>query len=407
VTDAILVINAGSSSLKFSLFPGKQRPSRQDLICEGEFEGIRDRAHLTIKDGAGGALADEFLKEGATHEDALAVLLRRLDQHFPRQELIAAGHRVVHGGAIYREPVLIDAEVVAELTRLVPLAPSHQPHNLAAVAALSKLHPALPQVACFDTAFHHTQPKVATTFALPQSLTDEGVRRYGFHGLSYEYIASVLPEVIGAPAANGCVVVAHLGSGASMCGMKQRRSVATTMSFTALDGLPMARRCGNLDPGVVLYLLEQKGMSAAAVSDLLYHSSGLLGVSGISDDMKTLLASDKPEAREAVDLFVYRICRELGSLVAALGGFDALVFTAGIGEHAPEIRHQVCKQAAWLGLDIDQAANQTGGRRLTKPGSPTSAWMIPTDEDLMIARHTRRLIDAPIGAQQTISRHAS
>jgi len=407
VTDAILVINAGSSSLKFSLFPAEQRPSRQDLVCEGEFEGIRHRAHLTIKDGAGAALADEFLKEGATHEDALAVFLRRLDQHFPQQELIAAGHRVVHGGAIYREPVRIDAKVVAELTRLVPLAPSHQPHHLAAIAALSKLHPTLPQVACFDTSFHHTQPKVAATFALPRSLTDEGVRRYGFHGLSYEYIASVLPEVIGAPAADGCVVVAHLGSGASMCGMKRRRSTATTMSFTALDGLPMARRCGNLDPGVVLYLLEQKGMSAAAVSDLLYHSSGLLGVSGISDDMKTLLASDKPEAREAVDLFVYRICRELGSLVAALGGFDALVFTAGIGEHAPEIRRRVCKHSAWLGLDIDEAANLAGRLRLTKAGSRTSAWVVPTDEDLMIARHTRRLISAPPGTQEMIRRHAS
>jgi acetate kinase len=407
VTDAILVINAGSSSLKFSLFPGEQRPSRQDLVCEGEFAGIRRRAHFTAKDGAGAPIADEQLKEGATHEDALAVLLRWLGERFPQHELTAAGHRIVHGGAIYQESVLIDAKVVAELTRLVPLAPSHQPHHLAAIAALSKLHPALLQVACFDTSFHHTQPEVASTFALPRRLTDEGVRRYGFHGLSYEYIASVLPEVMGSTAADGCVVVAHLGSGASMCAMKQRRSVATTMGFTALDGLPMARRCGSLDPGVVLYLLEQKGMSAAAVSDLLYHSSGLLGVSGISDDMKTLLESDKLKAREAVDLFVYRICRELGSLVAALGGFDALVFTAGIGEHAPEIRRRVCKQSAWLGLDIDEAANQAGRPRLTKPGSRTSAWMIPTDEDLMIALHTRRLISAPTGAQETMSRHAS
>jgi acetate kinase len=392
VTDAILVINAGSSSLKFSLFSAEQRPSRQDLVCEGEFEGLRHRAHFTAKDGAGASLTDEYLKEGATHEDALAVLLRWLDRHFPRHEVMAAGHRVVHGGAVYREPVLIDAKVVAELTGLVPLAPSHQPHHLAAIAALSKLHPSLPQVACFDTSFHHTQPEVAGTFALPRRLTHEGVRRYGFHGLSYEYIASVLPEVIGRPAADGCVVVAHLGSGASMCAMKQRRSVATTMGFTALDGLPMARRCGSLDPGVVLYLLEQKAMSAAAVSDLLYQSSGLLGVSGISDDMKTLLASDKPEAREAVDLFVYRICRELGSLVAALGGFDALVFTAGIGEHAPAIRKRTCEKSTWLGLQIDEAANEAGGPRLTTADSKTSAWVIPTDEDLMIARHTARLV---------------
>jgi acetate kinase len=397
VTDAILVINAGSSSLKFSLFPGAPRPSRQDLVCEGEFEGIRHRAHFTAKDGAGAPLANEQPKEGATHEDCLEALLRWLAERFPRHTLIAAGHRVVHGGMAYQGPVLIDGKVEDELMQLVPLAPSHQPHNLAAVAALSKLHPGLPQVACFDTAFHHTQPKVAATFALPRSLTDEGIRRYGFHGLSYEYIASVLPDIIGSSAANGCVVVAHLGSGASMCAMRQRKSIATTMSFTALDGLLMARRCGSLDPGVVLFLLEQKGMSAAAVNDLLYQSSGLLGVSGISDDMKTLLESGKPEAREAVDLFVYRICRELGSLVAALGGLDALVFTAGIGEHASEIRRRVCNGSAWLGFEIDDAANQSGGPRLTKPDR-TSAWMIPTDEDLMIARHTRRLIGAPVGA---------
>jgi acetate kinase len=407
VTDAILVINAGSSSLKFSLFPGEQRPSRQDLVCEGEFEGIRHRAHFTAKDRAGAPIADEQLKEGATHEICLAALLRWLDQRFPQYELIAAGHRVVHGGMVYLEPVLIDAKAVAELTSFVPLAPSHQPHNLAAVAALSKLHPALPQVACFDTSFHHTQPRVAATFALPRRLTDEGVRRYGFHGLSYEYIASVLPEVVGRPAADGCVVVAHLGSGASMCGLRQRRSIATTMSFTALDGLPMARRCGSLDPGVVLYLIQQKGMTADAVSDLLYHSSGLLGVSGMSDDMKTLLASDKTEAREAVDLFVYRICRELGSLVAALAGFDALVFTAGIGEHAPEIRRRVCTQASWLGLEIDEVGNGGGGPRITKAGSKTSAWMIATDEDLMIARHTWRLVGVATQTQEQLTQHAS
>jgi acetate kinase len=392
VTDAILVINAGSSSIKFSLFPGGQPPIRRYLVCEGEFAEIRRRAHFTAKDGGGAPIASEYLKEGASHEDALAALLRWLDQRFPQHKLMAAGHRVVHGGAVYQEPVLIDAKVVAELTRLVPLAPSHQPHHLAAIAALAKLYPELPQVACFDTSFHHTQPEVAATFALPRRLTEDGVRRYGFHGLSYEYIAGVLPDVISSPTANGRIVVAHLGSGASMCAIRERKSVATTMGFTALDGLPMAQRCGSLDPGVVLYLLEQKRMTAAAVSDLLYHSSGLLGVSGISDDMKTLLESDKSQAHEAVDLFVYRICRELGSLVAALGGFDALVFTAGIGEHAPEIRRRVCEKSAWLGLEIDKAANEAGGPRLTKIHSKTSAWMIPTDEDLMIARHTSRLV---------------
>ena len=407
MTDVILVVNAGSSSLKFSLFPSARRPSRDDLVCEGEFEGIRHHAHFTVKDGAGAPLIDDHLKEGATHEDALAALLRWLARRFPDHRLVAAGHRVVHGGLVYQEPVLVDAKVAAALAQLAPLAPSHQPHNLAAIAALGKLHPDLPQVACFDTVFHRTQPEVAAVYALPRRLTEEGVRGYGFHGLSYEYIASVLPDVVGLPAADGRVVVAHLGSGASMCAMKQRRSIATTMGFTALDGLPMARRCGSLDPGVVLYLLEQKGMSAAAVSDLLYHSSGLLGVSGISDDMKALLESEKPQAREAVELFVYRICRELGSLVAALGGLDALVFTAGIGEHAPEIRRRVCERSAWLGLDIDNAANQAGGPCITRPDSKTSAWTIPTDEDLMIARHTRQLVASLPAVQETTARHAS
>lgn len=249
------------------------------------------------------------------------------------------------------------------------MAPLHEPHNLTAIAAISKLHPELPQIACFDTAFHHTEPEVATAFALPRRLATEGIRRYGFHGLSYEYIASVLPEILGPTAADGCVVVAHLGSGASMCAMRRRKSVATTMGFTALDGLPMSRRCGNLDPGVVLYLIQEKRMTAAEVGDLLYHKSGLFGVSAISDDMRTLLASDDPQAKEAIDLFVYRIGRELGSLAAALGGLDALVFTAGIGEHAPEIRRRVCEQAIWLGVNFDESANVADGSRITRAGS--------------------------------------
>jgi len=394
LTGAILVLNAGSSSIKFALFPGEQRPSRQDLFCEGQCAGIGHHIHFTAKDGAGAPLLDEHLSEGATHEDALTALLQWLEKRFPEHQLIAAGHRVVHGGMLYKGPVLIDGEVIAELTRLIPLAPLHQPHHLAAIAALSRLYPTLPQVACFDTSFHHTQPEVAAAFALPRRLTEEGIRRYGFHGLSYEYIASVLPDVVGPQTAQGRVVVAHLGSGASMCAMKQRKSIATTMGFTALDGLPMSRRCGSLDPGVVLYLMEQKKMTTAAVSDLLYQSSGLLGVSGLSDDMKTLLASDRPSAAEAVELFVYRVSRELGSLTAALDGLDVLVFTAGIGEHAPEIRRRVCEKATWLGVEIDEAANREGGPRITKADSKTSAWMIPTDEDLMIARHTWRLIAA-------------
>jgi len=392
LSGAILVLNAGSSSIKFALFADEQRVARQGLLCEGECAGLGHRVHFTAKDDAGASLVDDHLADGVGHEDVLAALLRWIGERFAHDELLAAGHRVVHGGALYAGPVVIDENVVAELTRLVPLAPLHQPHHLAAIAALAKLHPALPQVACFDTSFHHTQPAVAAAFALPRELTETGVRRYGFHGLSYEYIAGILPEVVGAAAAEERVVVAHLGSGASMCAMKQRKSVVTTMGFTALDGLPMSRRCGNLDPGVVLYLMQQKGMTADAVSDLLYHASGLLGVSGLSDDMKTLLASAEPHAAEAVDLFVYRAGREIGSLAAALGGLDVLVFTAGIGEHSAEIRRRICEQAAWLGIDVDAAANRAGGPRISKAGGKTSAWMIPTDEDLVIARHTRRLV---------------
>ena len=327
MSDTVLVLNAGSSSIKFALFPADQQPARHDLVCEGAYEGLGHQVHFTAKDGAGNRLIDEQLPETTTHEDVVAALLRWLDARFPDRELVAAGHRVVHGGTRYAGPVRIDADVIAELTRLVPLAPLHQPHHLNAIAALAKLHPALPQVACFDTSFHRSQPELATRYGLPRELTDEGIRRYGFHGLSYEYIAGVLPEMLGEAGARGRVVVAHLGNGASMCALKEGRSVATTMGFTTLDGLLMSRRCGDLDPGVVLYLMQQKGMSADAINRLLYQSSGLLGVSGVSDDMKALLASDDPNAAEAVGLFVYRIGRELGSLVAALGGFDALVFT--------------------------------------------------------------------------------
>ena len=394
MSDAILVLNAGSSSIKFSMFPGHERPTRQGLICEGECEGIGHRIHFTAKDRSRTPLVDAHLTESTTHEEALAALLDWIEGHFQNDELVAAGHRVVHGGSLYTAPVVIDATVAAELRRLIPLAPLHQPHNLAAIDELSRLHPALPQVACFDTAFHHTQSEVATAFALPRRLTDEGIRRYGFHGLSYEYIASVLPGVLGAAAADGRVVVAHLGSGASLCALRKRRSVATTMGFTALDGLVMSRRSGNIDPGVILYLMQEKGMTAEDVSHMLYNESGLLGVSGLSDDMRTLLASDDPLAKDAVDLFVYRLGRELGSMAAALGGIDALVFTAGIGEHAAEIRRRVCEDAAWLGVDLDQSANLGGRALITHQDSRTSAWVIPTDEDLMIARHVWTLLNS-------------
>lgn len=386
--EAILVLNAGSSSIKFSVFSGRARPDPQGLVCVGEFAGIGHRVHFQAQDRHGGHLADVFLPSGVSHEDAIAALFDWLGQTFPKLTWIAAGHRVVHGGAQFTAPVRLDAQVLTALRALIALAPLHQPHNLAAIAALSAQNPTLPQIACFDTAFHHTQAAVAAAFALPRHLAADGIRRYGFHGLSYEYIASTLTQFLGSAGARGRVIVAHLGGGASLCAIQDGRSVATTMSFTALDGLPMGCRCGSLDPGVVLYLIEQKGMSAAQVSELLYHQSGLLGVSGISDDMRTLLASDAPSAAEAVALFVYRIGREIGSLAAAMGGVDALVFTAGIGEHAPEIRQRVCEAAAWLGVALDERANTAGGPRLTHPNSRVSAWMIPTDEDLMIARHT-------------------
>ncbi len=393
MSDTILILNAGSSSVKFSLFEGHERPGPKGLVCDGEFDGIGHRVHFVARDNSETSLADRYLAQGATHEDAVATLLSWVEGQFPSHRLVAAGHRVVHGGLRYSIPVRINSSVIDELRRLVPLAPLHQPHNLAAIVAISKLHPKLPQVACFDTAFHHTQPKIASAFALPGSITAQGVRRYGFHGLSYEYIAGTLPEILGPISADGRVIVAHLGSGASMCAMYRRQSMATTMGFTALDGLPMGSRCGNLDPGVVLYLIEEKGMTPPAVSELLYHSSGLLGVSGVSDDMRTLLASDNPLAADAVDLFVYRIGRELGSLAASLGGLDALVFTAGIGEHAPEIRRRACEQAAWLGVELDDAANVAGATRITTHGSGTSAWVIPTNEDLMVARHTWQLTE--------------
>jgi acetate kinase len=303
----------------------------------------------------------------------------------------AVGHRVVHGGDVYREPVLVDADVLRTLEGFVSLAPLHQPHNLAPIRELATMKPGLPQVACFDTAFHAGHEPAARNFALPRELTAEGIHRYGFHGLSYEFIARRLPDV-DPESARGRAVVAHLGSGASMCAIHRGRSVASTMGFTAVDGLPMGTRTGSLDPGVLLYLLQERGMDARGLQTLLYRESGLLGVSGISNDMRILLASDDPNAREAIDLFVYRIHRELGSLAAALGGLEALVFTAGIGENAPEIRARVCEAARWLGVVIDPDANRRNARRLHRPESAVRVWVIPTNEELMIAQHTRRLV---------------
>jgi acetate kinase len=315
----------------------------------------------------------------------------------------------VHGGTRFAAPVVVDAATLAALDALVPLAPLHQPHNLAAIRAVAAQFPSVTQVACFDTAFHRTQPPLAQAFALPRAYAREGVRRYGFHGLSYEFVAAALAQT-DRRAADGRTVVAHLGNGASLCAMRAGRSVATTMGFTALDGLVMGTRCGAIDPGVLLYLIDHHGMDARALAHLLYEESGLLGVSGRSSDMRELLAARDAASREAVELFVYRIGRELGSMAAALGGLDALVFTGGIGENAAPIRARVCADARWLGLDLDDAANTHGGPCISQPGSRVSAWVIPTDEEEMIALHTRRLIASaktttvPPGSTATVSR---
>ena len=392
MSDAILVVNAGSSSIKFSLF--LDRGEALDLLLGGQIEGLYSAPRFKARDAAGAVVGERQWADGEPlgHDGAIAHLAGFLREQLGEHRLAAVGHRVVHGGSAYAAPVRLTAEIVEHLEQFIPLAPLHQPHNLKPIRLLLDNQPQLPQVACFDTAFHRNQPEVAQAFALPPAITDRGVLRYGFHGLSYEYIASVLPEV-DPRAAAGRSVVLHLGNGASMCAIHTGRSVAGTMGFTAVDGLPMGTRSGNLDPGVVLYLMDELKMDARAIEKLLYQQSGLLGVSGVSSDMRTLLTSDEPRAKFAVELFVYRIGRELGSLAAALGGLDALVFTAGIGEHAAAIRERVCCAAAWLGVELDLAANAAGGPRLSTAGSRVAAWVIPTNEELMIARHTRRLLN--------------
>ena len=391
MADVILVLNAGSSSIKFSLF--LVQADALELKLGGQLEGLYTSPRFTAKDAAGASIGAHKWDEGTRlgHDGAIDYLIGFLRDHREENRLIAVGHRVVHGGLEFTEPTLVTAQVLAKLDKLVPLAPLHQPHNLAPIRIVAERTPNLPQVACFDTAFHRVQPEIAQAFALPREITDRGVRRYGFHGLSYEYIAGALPN-FDAQAAAGRVVVAHLGNGASMCAIRAGRSVASTMGFTTLDGLPMGTRCGAMDAGVMLYLMDELKMDARAIEKLIYQQSGLLGVSGISSDMRELLGSNEPRARLAVDLFVYRIGRELGSLAAALGGLDALVFTGGIGEHAATIRERVCRDAAWLGVELDPAANDSGGPRISTRQSRVGAWAIPTDEELMIARHTRQLI---------------
>lgn len=391
MADSIVVLNAGSSSLKFSLF--LLEDGSPVLKLRGQTEGLYTVPKFRAMDASGAVCAtrDWGAGEALAHDGAIAHLLDFLRGELVQHRLLAVGHRVVHGGVEYDRPVRVDEGVLMRLDKFVPLAPLHQPHNLAPIRALLARAPQLPQVACFDTSFHRAMPTVAQAFALPPEITDRGVRRYGFHGLSYEYIASVLPR-FDPDAARGRVVVAHLGNGASMCAIADGRSVASTMGFTAVDGLPMGTRSGALDPGVVLYLMDELGMDARAIEKLLYTQSGLLGVSGVSSDMRELLASKAPRAKLAVDLFVYRIGRELGSLCAALGGLDALVFTGGIGEHAVPIRERVLRAAAWLGIELDATANAAGGPRVSTAASRARAWVVPANEESMIARHTHALV---------------
>jgi acetate kinase len=387
MADAIAVLNAGSSSIKFSLFA--LRGAELELELRGQAEGIYTAPRFVAKDSDGKVVGEKRWDEGVKlgHAGALDHLVMFVRARLGGDHLAGIGHRVVHGGMEYTRPVRVDAGVLQALEKFVPLAPLHQPNNLAPIRLLLERAPELPQVACFDTSFHRSNPEIAQMFALPAEFHEQGVRRYGFHGLSYEYIASVLPGV-DARAGAGRTVVLHLGNGSSMCAMQSCRSVASTMGFTAVDGLPMGTRCGAVDPGVILYLMDERGMDARAIEKLIYNQSGLLGVSGISSDMRTLLASDDVRAKRAVDLYLYRIRRELGSLAAALGGLDAIVFTAGIGENSAVLRERVCRDAAWLGAELDAEANAKGGPRISTGTSRVSAFVIPTNEELMIARHS-------------------
>ena len=385
-TGCIVVLNAGSSSIKFALYDAGADGA---LLYRGQIERIGVGPHLEVRDAAGKTVAERKWPDRALdHHGATAEIMAQGQTLLASRPVLAFGHRVVHGGTKFVAPVRIDRTIVSELDALVPLAPLHQPHNLAPVAAILAAAPHLPQIACFDTAFHRTQPMLAQEFALPRELTANGVRRYGFHGLSYDFVTKRLRAT--QPAlAQGKLVIAHLGNGASLCATSDGRSVASTMGFTALDGLMMGTRAGALDPGVLLYLAQQRGMSFAAIEDLLYRRSGLLGVSGISSDMRTLRASSEPAAREAIDLFVYRIVREIGSLAAALGGVDGIVFTAGIGENDAATRAEILEGCRWLGVTLDPARNHACEGRISTDGSTVSAWIVPTDEERMIAQYTR------------------
>jgi len=393
MTPVLIVLNAGSSSLKFQVFdmPDEAEPQ---LVWRGLYEGLGGDARFTVKDASGSILDESSWGQGEEigHEDSLMHLIAWLREHQEGRKLVAIGHRVVHGGATYSGPVLVDETVLQALEALVPLAPLHQPHNLEPIRIVRRRLPGMPQVACFDTAFHQTQSDIATLFALPREMRERGVRRYGFHGLSYDYIASILKDY-DPRLAEGRVIVAHLGNGASLCALRNGRSIATTMGFSALDGLPMGTRCGAVDAGVIFFMLREMKLSPEAAERMLYTKSGLLGVSGLSNDMRVLRtnAATNPDAKRAIELFIYRITREIGSLVAALGGIDGLVFTAGIGENDAATRAEVVDGLAWAGLTLDESANGTVGPRISS-GSGSSVWVIPTNEELVIARQTRSVL---------------
>jgi acetate kinase len=390
MSDHIGVLNSGSSSIKFSIFV-TEGDDLQPRI-HGQIESLFTTPHFIARQN-GEVIADKLWNDGATlnHREATEYLLIFLRNVLTDSHLVGVGHRIAHGGLKYTAPILLDHSIVNDLEKLIPLAPLHQPYNLEPIRLGLERRPDLVQVGCFDTEFHSTCPEVAQVVALPRYLRNAGVRRYGFHGLSYSYISSQLPAIDPKGAA-GNTVVLHLGNGASMCALKACRSVATTMGFSALDGLPMGTRCGSLDPGVILYLLQHEKIQIAHLERLLYKESGLLGLSGISSDMRTLLESRAPEAKLAIDVFVYRITREVGSLAAALGGLDAIVFTGGIGENAAAIRARVCRNLAWLGVELDEAANDAGAQCISTEESRVAVWTIPTSEELMIARHTQRVL---------------
>ena len=387
----ILTINAGSSSIKFALYELNGGLADKPSLS-GQIDGIGASAKLIAKDPNGKHEIELQLsgEQEAQHQASLDFLLTWIQEHQTGTELVAVGHRVVHGGELFSAPMAIGPTTVEQLEQFITLAPLHQPHNLNGIKAIAKLLPEVRQVACFDTAFHRTNPPVAQAFAIPRALSAEGVKRYGFHGLSYEFIARALPQH--SHRADGRVIVAHLGNGASMAAMVKRKCVATTLGFSTIDGLVMGTRCGNLDPGVVLHLMETKGYSVKDMTRILYKESGLLGVSGLSQDMRTLLASNSAEAQEAVELFCYRIAREIGSLAAAAGGLDALVFTGGIGEHAAEVRRRVCQQSEWLGIQLKQEANVNNDIVISAGQSSVDVLVIPTNEELMMAQHAQTLL---------------